>query len=170
MALTLALAVLRLYDTPWLVPSWDLCDIYFLRDARGNYLLDRPYVSFPIGTPAAVKSQRAYRRRLVKNEIVFALGVALIELSYAKALHNLTEAPDLDENGNRDIMTEYATVTRLAGNLHQRELPNYAKATTRCINFNFETLAYDLNDQDFRARFYEGVVMPLRADWEYATG
>ncbi|KAJ9632878.1 hypothetical protein H2204_007608 [Knufia peltigerae] len=168
-ALALAVAVLRLYDTPWLLPSWDLCDIYFLRDTRGNYLLDRPYVSFPIGTPTAIKAQRAYRRRLVKNEIIFALGVALIELSYAKPLPDLTEASDLDKNGNRDIITEYATATRLAELIHHQELPNYAKATQRCINCNFETSDYDLNDQDFRGRFYEGVVMPLRADWEYAT-
>ena len=136
---------------------------------KGDYLLDRPYVSLSIGAGTISKAQAAHRRRLVKNEIVFALGIALLELSYAQPLFDLADPFDLDENGNRDIMTEYSTATRLAKEIHHRELPNYAKAVLRCVHCNFDTFSYDLSEQEFMARFYEGVVVPLREDWEYAT-
>ncbi|EXJ71185.1 uncharacterized protein A1O5_06179 [Cladophialophora psammophila CBS 110553] len=162
------MAVLQLYDTPWLVKSFSLRDICFLKDTKGNYLLDRPFVSLPITAGGLHQAQPAHRRRLVKNEIVLALGIALFELSYAKPLHDLVEPFDFDENGHHDSMTEYSTANRLAKEIHLRELPNYAKAVFRCVHCNFDSFSYDLSDQEFRERFYEGVVVPLREDWEYA--
>lgn len=75
---------------------------------------------------------------------------------------------DLDPDGQVDLTTEYSIATRLAKDIHLRELPNYAKAASRCVELNFGTNVYDLTEGEFKERFYEGVVVPLKEDWEYA--
>ena len=170
-ALFLANAVLQLHDTPWLAKSWDLKDICVLKAKSGAYFLDRPYVSLSFvpanSSNALQKTSRKHDQRLLKNEIVFALGVALLELSFSQPLSDLTTPSDLDQEGKVDLTREYSIATRLAKNIHLRELPNYAKAVSRCVQFNFDTNVYDLTEEDFKERFYEGVVVPLKEDWEY---
>ena len=163
---------MQLHDTPWLARSWDLKDICFLKDRTGAYFLDRPYVSLsftPAESNTLQRSPRAHHRRLVKNEIVFALGVALLELSYSRPLADLTTPFDLDDEGKADATTEYSIATRLATDIHLHELPNYAKAASRCVHCNFDSFSYNLTEREFRERFYEGVVVPLKEDWEYVN-
>jgi hypothetical protein len=133
--------------------------------------VNHPYVSRTFASPSDLQnSNPTNRRRFVKNELVFALGVALLELSWGKPLLSLKDSKDLNDQGNEDSMTEFSIATRLADSIHNRELPNYAKAAVRCIRCTFDTFTYDFDDKDFRERFYEGVVMPLQEDYEYATG
>jgi hypothetical protein len=133
--------------------------------------VNHPYVSLTFASPSGLQNPNSTkRRRCVKNELVFALGVALLELSWGKPLLSLKAPEDLNDQGNEDSMTEFSIATRLADSIHNRELPNYAKAVVRCIHCNFDTFTYDFDDKDFRERFYEGVVLPLQEDYEYATG
>jgi hypothetical protein len=133
--------------------------------------VNHPYVSRTFASPSDLQnSNSTNRRRFVKNELVFALGVALLELSWGKPLLSLKDSKDLNDQGNEDSMTEFSIATRLADSIHNRELPNYAKAAVRCIRCTFDTFTYDFDDKDFRERFYEGVVMPLQEDYEYAMG
>lgn len=67
-------------------------------------------------------------------------------------------------------MTQVSIATRLADRIHEREMENYAKAVLRCIRCNFDTFACDFEDREFREKFFEGLVAPLRADYEFATG
>lgn len=146
-------------------------DICVLKDKSGAYFLDRPYVSLSFvsaNSNFSRQSSKAHDPRLVKNEIVFALGVALLELSYSQPLADLATPCDFDGEGKADGVTELSIATRLAKDIHLRELPNYAKAASRCVNTNFDSNTYDLTEGDFRERFYEGVIVPLREDWEYA--
>jgi hypothetical protein len=130
---------------------------------------DQLYVSrtFTSATPQASPSKN---HRFVKNETVFALGVALLELSWRQSLLSLKMPDDLDEQGKENSLTEFSIAMRLADEIHTRELPNYAKAVARCIRCSFDTFAYDFDDREFRERFYEGVVVPLQEDYEYAVG
>lgn len=142
------------------------------RAKSGAYFLDRPYVSSSfIPANSSNTSQRSsskHDRRLLKNEVVFALDVALLELSFSQPLSDLVTPSDLDEDDKADLTTKYSIATRLAKNIHLRELPNYAKAASRCVHFNFDTNVYDLTEEDFKEQFYEGLVVPLKEDWEYA--
>jgi hypothetical protein len=166
LALTLASAVYHLHNTPWLEETWDLNDICILSQ---SLLSDQPYISreFPATAASPAQSQRM---RIIKNSIIFALGVALLEISYGKRLNTFVTSEDLDTNGNRTAFTDYLIADRLAEGLRTRELPNYADATQRCIHCNFEASAYSLDDDDFRERFYQGVIVPLRKDYEYVIG
>ncbi len=101
--------------------------------------------------------------------MVFALGVALLELSYSRPLLDFKVAEDLDDQGHEDSMTEVSIATRLADTIHEREMDNYAKAVLRCVRCSFDTFSCDFDDVDFRKNFYSGVVAPLQADYEYTT-
>jgi hypothetical protein len=104
--------------------------------------------------------------RIIKNSITFALGVALLEISYGQPLHTFATEEDLDA-GRRTAFTDYLIAERLVEGLRTRELPSYANATQRCIHCNFEASVFSLDDDDFRERFYQGVLVPLRKDYDY---
>ncbi|KAI4956191.1 hypothetical protein J4E91_000402 [Alternaria rosae] len=166
LALTLASAVYHLHNTPWLEETWDLNDICILSQ---SVLYDQPYISrdFPATATPPAHSQRM---RIIKNSIIFALGVALLEISYGKPLQTFVTKEDLDDaTGNRTAFTDYLIAVRLAEGLRTRELTNYADATQRCIYCNFEASVFSLDDDDFRERFYQGVIVPLRKDYEYVV-
>lgn len=138
-------------------------DIYILSQ---SLLADQPYISktFPPSRPLQSRKQSL---RIIKNSIIFALGVALLEISFGNQLFAFETSDDLD-NGKRTAWTEYLIADRLADGLPARELPNYSNATRRCIHCNFDTSVYDLNNDGFRERFYQGVVVPLQEDYDYA--
>jgi hypothetical protein len=165
LALTLASAVYHLHNTPWLEETWDLNDICILSQ---SLLSDQPYISREFPAIAAPPAQ-SQRMRIIKNSIIFALGVALLEISYGKPLNTFVTSEDLDANGNRTAFTDYLIADRLIEGLRMRELENYADATQRCIHCNFEASVFSLDNDDFRERFYQGVIVPLRKDYEYVV-
>ena len=144
-------------------------DIHILKNEKGISLADHLYVSHTF-TPSGLQPASNNRRRCVKNEIVFALGVALLELSFGEPLLNYKTPGDLNDQGQEDSMTVVSIAIRLADEMHTRELPNYAKAVVRCIRCDFDTFSFNFEETEFRDRFYDGVVAPLQEDYEYATG
>lgn len=166
LALTLASAVLHLHDTPWLTETWSMNDIHIM--GRTSLLSDQPYLSknFVPSTNNPCTITPGQRLRIIKNSIIFALGVALLEISYGSPLSTFETAEDLDQ-GKRLDWTDYFIADRLAEGLAARELPNYADATRRCIHCNFDSSVYSLKNDDFRERFYQGVIVPLQKDYDY---
>lgn len=167
LALTLASSILQLYDTPWLPQSWGTKDIFILQGHSGD-LLPSAYVSLTF-SPSAIQTA-AKRRRCVKNEQVFALGVALLELAHGSPLLSHITPDDLNDEGQQDSMTEVSIATRLADHINKFESENYARAVLRCIRFNFDSFSFDFKDKEFREKFFEGVVVPLQENWEFVTG
>ena len=149
LAVTLAAAVLQLYNTPWLSKAWDATNILLLKTKSGGVLPLHYYVSQVFGSspqsPAALK-----QRRCVKNEMVFTLGTVLLELSHGQPLLSLCTTEDLNEQGKEDSITEVAIAMRLARNIHEREMDNYARAVQRCVSCNFDTFTCEFEDQEFR--------------------
>ncbi|ORX96345.1 hypothetical protein BCR34DRAFT_619709 [Clohesyomyces aquaticus] len=168
LALTLAISVLQLHGTPWLPEVWGIKDIFILQGHTGD-LLPSAYVSRTFSSPSAEQAA-AKRRRCVKNEQVFALGVALLELAYGSPLHSHITPDDLGDDGKQDSMTEVAIAFRLTDRIEKLENENYSKAVQRCIHFQFGCSCFDFEDNEFRERFFEGVVMPLQENWEFMTG
>lgn len=170
LALTLASAVLQLHDTPWLSKSWNMKDILLIdHNTKATSPLGQPYVS-KVFTPIRSSQDSTISRSscFTKNEIVFALGIALLELSHGKPISSFRTADDLDQ-GNETIHTEYLIANRLTETIYERESKNYAQATLRCVTCSFDTFTNDLNNDDFRERFYQGVILPLQQDYEHAT-
>lgn len=101
--------------------------------------------------------------------MVYALGIALLELSYGKPIMSFKTVEDLD-HGTEAFIIERSIADRLSRTIDKRELQNYASATSRCLDCNFgASSSYSLNNDDFRDRFYQSVVLPLQQDHDYAT-
>jgi len=98
---------------------------------------------------------------LVKNRTLFALGVALMELTYGAPLSDLQSAEDLN-----DAYTQYRAATRLAKKIQGDELPRFASVVGKCIYPTPEGCDFSFANEAFRRRFFQDVVMPLRADYE----
>jgi len=164
----MASSVLQLNGTPWLPRKWDTRDILILKDHSGDFL-PAAYVS---RTFAPDQDTAAHVRRNIytRNEQVFALGVALIELAYGSPLLSFIIAEDLDECGEVIPSTELSIANRLADRIGTREPENYANAVLRCIWCSFDTAKSDFDDSQFREKFFDGVVTPLQANWDYANG
>jgi hypothetical protein len=169
LALTLANTVLQLHDTPWLSEVWNMRDIFVLSKDH-NLVATHPYLSKKFAAGKKAAQLHGTKLRITKNPTIFALGVALLEISYGTQLSALEAPEDLDGEGKHTMWSEYLTADRLVENIHVRELPNFANAARRCVHCNFEATVYDLRNEDFRERFYQGVVVPLQQDYDYAVG
>ncbi len=144
-------------------------DIHIM--GRKSILSDQPYLSknFSPSSSTTTSPPTRQRLRIIKNSIIFALGVALLEISYGNSLSAFETPEDLDQ-GKRTIWTDSSIAYRLTEGWYTRELPNFADAARRCIHCNFDSSVYDLNNDDFRERFYQGVIVPLQKDYDYAMG
>jgi hypothetical protein len=145
-------------------------DIYCVNTSEGTTLVSQPYLSISFASTQSLKQTSEVRpRHLIKNEMIFALGVTLQELSLGKPILAFKQPEDLDSQGNVTFLTEFSVAHRLIEEIYKRELRNYADAVARCIRCNFDTFSCSLDDGGFRERFYQGVIMPLKKDYEYAT-
>jgi hypothetical protein len=170
LALTLASAVLQLHNTSWLGETWKLSDIHVVD--RQTLLSDQPYVSTKFMPNSTTLSMAPFQKTpniFIKNSVVFALGVALLEISYGNVLETFETPADL-EQGKRMPWTDCMIAYRLTERLSSRELPNFADAARRCIHCSFDSSVYSLDNDDFREKFYQGVIVPLQEDYNYAMG
>lgn len=170
LAPTLASSVLQLHDTPWLPRSWDTRDIIILRSHSGTPIPSQFYVSQNFVSPTTAPTASRRHRLVVKNEIVFALGVALLELAHGTSILTFKQPEELNEDGKEDSMTMVFIANRLAHKLNEYESENYAMEVLRCITCNFDTFASDFDNEEFKHKFYDDVVVPLREDYEHANG
>lgn len=164
LAVTLATSVLQLNKTPWLKDRWSSDDVLFLPPTGEASPARCAYISRPFA-PASLPRTNTIslpNRPTVRNEALFALGVALIELSLGKPLEFFIEPGDLDANGERTMITEYIVAKRLMTKVAQKEGNRYTDAVNRCLHGLFDGLEPDLTNEKFRQGFYQGVVVELR--------
>ena len=95
------------------------------------------------------QSTLSKRRPLLRNNIIFSLGVALLELSLGQPLFAYKTLEDLNEQEKEDSMTEYSMATRLVNKIHASESSNYESVVTRSIYCNFGTFTYNFKDKEF---------------------
>ncbi|KAK5047952.1 hypothetical protein LTR84_006142 [Exophiala bonariae] len=160
-ATVLASSVLQLANTPWLPGSRLDLEAVFLMDLKQRALTTaNPYIrrDFPSVTQAHKKPSTP----LIENELVFALGVILIELAYQQPLASFKLPGDVDDNGNDYAHTDLQIATRLVKDLKSMEGEKYADAARKCVKCNFDVHDYSLDNLDFQEQFYTGVVLPLQ--------
>ena len=168
----MAFGVLQLHDTPWLHPDWDSKDVGFIvQETRSRIaLLDPPYVSHSFHSSHGASSNplgHSAGRRLAKNALIFALGIALLELSYGQPLVSLALPNELDAQATETPQTEMLVATRLIKGIRDRESDNYALATASCVQCDMGyPFDYSLEDSGFRSSFIERVVSPLQEDYD----
>lgn len=161
MATVLASSFLQLANTPWLPGSvFDLEEICLMDLKQRTLTTAIPYIRR--GFPAAAAGRTKPSTPLIENDLVFALGVILIELAYQQPLANFKQPGDVDDQGNDYPHTDLLVATRLVKDLKSMEGEKYADAARNCVKCNFDVHDYSLDNAEFQEQFYTGVVLPLQ--------
>ncbi|CAI6238537.1 unnamed protein product [Periconia digitata] len=175
-SIQLASAVMQLFDTPWLDPHWTLDDIYVDKNTqhpRGQIYIKSLFRQNTPSTSPSTSNTMALSTTppFVKNEIVFALGIALLELAHAgKELSSFATPSDLDKDGNSHLFTRYMITDRLTKEMQVVESPRFACAVAKCVWPASDTFEFRLSNEGYRKRFWGDVLQPLEKDWEALFG
>lgn len=178
--MTLAHAVLQLYESPWLSESWSKKDVHFFSHGIDRYnrpVIDHPYVSrlfesqIPLGLNAApVEKATGYGESLIINRSLFAFGIILIELCLNKSFEELcAEARHPGAKAPEEPLSTveiYSVATDLVEAVYDEQGRQYGYVVQRCLKceFGLQDSKKQLDIDAFRALVYEGVLAPLEDD------
>lgn len=158
----LATAVLYYHTTPWLKDGWRSKDVRFLGDPESllrNASLSLPYMITSIHASApstALQTQSSEDYNIIRNKVLFGLGVMFLELAYQSPIENLQKPIDL-ERGVSPEFTEYFRARRLADQSFDRLGLNFTKMVRKCLFCDFG------HDNDFKSlalqeAFYRDII------------
>lgn len=161
---SLASAMLRLYDTPWMPKEWSTKDI-MLVSQNGRLLSHHPFISrqFYGSTKHHRNSFRSssMAQLVIRNPALYRLGILLIELCMDKPMHELHLSREVNPDGTAHELSDYIASYRL---LEQQEIRDrfggrWSEAVYRCLSCSVSKPS--LQDLDLRREFYNGVVLEL---------
>ena len=166
-AVTLASSILQLHGTSWLGPQWSSKDIVFhekINQASGPSY-SYPYISWKLcktsnGILGSFDTP-SRRDRMVRIEVLCALGLTLIELCFGKTLAEMRVPEDGDPNGT---MTEMATAYRLSDSVYYEMGVSYGDAVRRCLYQPFDVRDMSLDNEELQEKVFDEIVTPLNND------
>jgi hypothetical protein len=168
LAVTLASSFLQLCRTPWMKETWGNQDILFLDINTGNFL-DWPLIMSglygssmaPIKTPESPSKPYQFQSR---NPAVFALGILLIELCFAKTFKTLRRETPLPGWKGQDSVPDYVVAEALLESVYEEGGDRYGHAVRRCIRCDFDSRTNSLESETFLEKVHEKVVTLLQED------
>ena len=160
----LAVAVLQFEATPWLNNSWNSQEILIKGSANASSGTrqdsDGPFldVSIKHSIDSSSGSTTIASRTLVRNGLLFNLGVMMLELAYQRPLPELRKPQDYDRHHNQN--TDYFTADRIRHQASAYLGPRYAEAARKCIQCDFGH-DNDLSKTGLQEGFYQDVICEL---------
>ncbi|OJI83018.1 hypothetical protein ABZX51_006109 [Aspergillus tubingensis] len=171
----LACGVLQ-YHGNWLKKYWDSSDIQLpadddnKADATDDVLPSDLYLPWSLNaqhSPSAPTDIKYTQQSpLVRNQVLFPLGIALTELSLGKSITSLRRPQD--EQGNEDS-TRFITAFRVLNRVQQESGSNYRDAVHNCLCW-LDVDSPCLEDEKFQGRVFNAVVAPLLRDLAHFEG
>ena len=165
LARSLATAVLQYHATPWLRGAWRSEDILFFgldekSTSQQCLSLPAPHLNVCVKGPNGSLSRASTipRSGLIRNPLIFGLGVVLLEIGHAKTMKTLQQPRDI--RSDEDQITEYLVATRLASSIGRELGSNYGQIVQKCLYCDFGC-GDDLNNPKLQAVFYQDVVKEL---------
>ena len=166
LAKNLAIAVLQYHSTPWLRLSWRSEDILFFSANEITQIgeisnLSAPHLNAKIKGPDEQPScaSTVPQRTIARNQVLFSLGVVLLEIAYAASLESLKQDSDLT-NGQEDQYTAFFTARRLAKSKHSVMGITYHNIVEQLVECVFPC-GDDLNNDQLQAAFHNDIICPL---------
>ena len=167
LAVTLASSVLQLDGTSWLKPQWSSDDIFFhvktnqANDPSYSY----PYLSWKLcmteGEMTSSFDSLLRGNFVIRSEVLFALGLTLIELCFGKTLGEMHVPEDGDPN---DAATEVRTAHRLCNSVYSEMGTSYGDAVRRCLHQPFDVRDMSLDNEEVQQKVFDSIVTPLNDD------
>ena len=170
----LASAILQYYATPWLTEAWRSEDIMFFgletsnptSNACSNVTSDTlpaaPCLNVRVKAPNnRVTHSPTTSHSLIRNQLLFRLGVVLLELAYKAPLPTLQQPCDL-EVGKAAQYSEFFTARRLGELVGAKMGRPYGKIVRQCLECDFGQGNHDLSDVQLQGAVYNDVVCELQ--------
>ena len=176
-AVTLASSVLQLDGTSWLESEWTSNDIYFhKKDRRANdesylhpYLPWKPCKSHGIIYSNTIPCAQATKLEHLMDrcQVLFALGLILVELCFGRTLLAMQRPEDHDVNQEK---TKYMTARRLLNSVYSEMGTSYGDVVRRCLFQPFDVRDMSLENEILQQKVFEDVVIPLTEDLNNFNG
>lgn len=161
-AVTLASSVLQLDGTLWLKSQWTCDDILFhsIKGQPEVMKYTRPYLSWQRCRSTAIPSLNSLRLGIqtIRNDVLLALGLALVELCFGRTLGDMWKPNDGDIN---DMITRVNTATRLHGSVYREMGIPYGEAVRRCLFQPFDVRELSLDVEEVQQKVLDDIVSPL---------
>jgi hypothetical protein len=171
LARKLATAVLQYNSTPWLKESWRSQDIYFF-DAITNSIEDQaarltePHFSVRVSKQPQklLETEESKAQPYADNQILFGLGIVLLELGYEATMASLQSCKDLAQADPKHVeaSSEFMEARRLAASpkLTRKVGCSYRRIVQKCLRCDFGC-GTDLDTLHLQERFFKDVVCEL---------
>ena len=166
LAVTLAHAMLKFSDGPWLQEIWDKTKISFFGVACDSKRLDfsRPYLSTRFGAAFPDLEENDRLLLLHQNPSLLSLGILLLELERCEPIESHWQEDDL-EGGQPNANTNLVVAERLLRSCINDIYENYRAAVEACLSCDFATIEdVGLEDEQFRELVYKNIVAPLEEE------
>jgi hypothetical protein len=169
LAATLACSVLQLHGS-WLKAEWRSRDIIFADQEDSNKaMLEHPYLSWQVSNREDGLQVPPLKRTvsaLIRSEVLFPLGLALVELSLGQTLASMREPEDDDID---EVVADLKTASRLITEVSYESGGRYSDVVRRCLFWHGAEDA-NLDNEDLQQAVFESVVSPLLEDYKDFEG
>ena len=167
LAVTLASSVLQLDGTSWLKSQWSSKDIFF--HEKNNEASDPsylyPHLSWKLcmtdGKIANSFDSPLRGNHVIRSEVLFALGLTLIELCFGKTLREMHAPEDGDLN---EATTERNTAYRLCNSVYSEMGTSWGDAVRRCLHLIFDERDMSLDNEGLQQKVIDDIITPLNDD------
>ncbi|KAJ5771845.1 hypothetical protein N7520_002374 [Penicillium odoratum] len=156
LAVNLAYSVLELHGN-WLKPTWRARDIIFMRNLTSSIGHPTLVLSISSAKKTSKMCHEAATSGLIRNKVLFPLGLVLIELSLCQSLESLCIAEDYDDN---EADANLKTASRLLQYVYSQSGPIYCDVVEQCLFWHWKT-GYTLEDERIQDDVYQKIVFPL---------
>ncbi|KAJ5099348.1 purine and uridine phosphorylase, partial [Penicillium argentinense] len=161
----LATAVLYYHATPWLKKAWRSNDVQFF--GGHDSLLQQtqralPYITTSIQASNSIDSTHPKSfvyHHLIRNPVLFGLGIMFIELIHQAPIATLEEPIDLVKGETQDFV-EYFTADRLVGHSNQIVSKSFREIIRKCLHCDFGHDS-DFSSPALQEAFYHDVIAGL---------
>jgi hypothetical protein len=164
--MTLACSVLQLHGS-WLKPEWRSRDIVFTEDINSNKaVFEQPYISWHISDAEGRPRLKRTLSALIRSEILFPLGLSLVELSLGQTLAEMREPEDNDAD---EAIADLKTASRLIKDVCYESGGRYGDVVKKCLFWHGSEDA-DLDNEVLQQAVFEFIVSPLIEDFKDFEG
>lgn len=169
LAAGLASAVLQFHSTPWLRENWQSHDVRFYGgedvqsgDKSGLETSD-PFLRIEL---EALTSARELHDEsvsgLARNEMLFRLGIVMLELGYGKPWAVLRHLAWAKLSSRKQTDYHAAETLAKARLLREKMGPRYPLVVRKCLGCDFGLGENDLDNEELQGTYLSEVIMALR--------
>lgn len=160
LAATLASSVLRFHDS-WLKSQWRSRDILFAKwKDGGESLVNHPYLSGHEVSKPEGSDLTTTTTNLIRNEVLFPLGLALVELSLCQSISALRTTQD---NDAVEAVANLKIASRVLDRVYSESGCRYGDVVDQCLWWP-ATRSTKMDDDEFQQLVFQRVVSPLFED------